>query len=276
MHILFIGDIVGKSGRQALSKHLQKLRKMLTLDVVIANGENATAGFGLSGSKAEELFEIGVDIITLGNHAWDQQDMLSYIERDDRILRPLNYPNTHKIPGRGAYLYTIGTYRVLVITVLGQIFMNSLNDPFSAVDEQLELCQLGFDADAILVECHGEASSEKMSMGHFCDGKVSFVVGTHTHIPTADAQILDGGTAYLTDAGMTGDYNSVIGMRKDEPVQRFSTRLPSKRLQPALGEGSLCGFYVETDSKTGLAKTCSPVRIGGRLQTCLPSLNRSD
>ena len=213
----------------------------------------------------------GADCLTLGNHTWDQREALTYIDREPRLLRPLNYPRLSHAPGRGAWMFDApGGRKVLVMNALGRVHMDSLDDPFSAVDAQLEACPLGVAADAIIVDMHCEATSEKMAMGHFCDGRASLVVGTHTHVPTADTQVLPGGTAYQTDAGGCCDYDSVIGMGKEEAVRRFSTRMPGSRFQPASGPATVCGVYVETDARTGLAVRAEPIRIGGRLAAHVP------
>lgn len=255
---------MGRAGRQAIADHLPRLRADWGLDFVVVNGENASSGAGLTGAHAKLLLDAGADVVTLGDHAFDQKDMLSFIESEPRVLRPLNYAKG--APGRGAGLFSDRRGRkVLVAQVLGQVFMKrAFDDPFSAIDDTLR--RLGGQAQARLVDVHCEATSEKMGMGHFCDGRASLVVGTHTHVPTGDAQILPGGTGYLTDAGMCGDYNSVIGMDKAEPMRRFVTGMGKTRFQPALGEATLCGVLVETDDRTGLAKAITPVRQGGRLQ----------
>ena len=223
MRILFIGDIIGKPGRDAVSAELPRLKDSLRLDLVIANGENAAHGFGLTQSIAREFFAMGIDVISTGNHWADQKEILSFIGDEDRILRPVNYPKG--TPGRGANVYqTRAGERVLVINAMGRVFMDALDDPFAGVDAELNACPLGEGADAIVVDMHAEATSEKMAMGHFCDGRASMVVGSHQHVPTADAQILPGGTAYQTDAGACADYDSVIGMEKYGPVQPLSPR----------------------------------------------------
>ena len=275
MRVLFIGDVVGRTGREAVAAALPVLRARLRLDLAVVNAENAAAGFGVTESTAEELFGAGADCLTLGNHAWDQREALTYIDREPRLLRPLNYPRLSHAPGRGAWMFDApGGRRVLVMNALGRVHMDSLDDPFSAVDAQLEACPLGVAADAIIVDMHCEATSEKMAMGHFCDGRASLVVGTHTHVPTADTQVLPGGTAYQTDAGGCCDYDSVIGMAKEEAVRRFATRLPGARHQPASGPATVCGTYVETDALTGLALRAEPIRIGGRLAAHVPEPER--
>ncbi|MGO1118417.1 TIGR00282 family metallophosphoesterase [Rhodovibrionaceae bacterium A322] len=270
MRLLFCGDILGRSGRDAVVEHLPGLRKELKLDFVVANGENAAAGFGITQKICQQLFDVGVDVITGGNHSWDQREALNFINQESRLLRPLNFPEG--TPGSGAGLYRLATgQKVLVINAMGRLYMDPLDDPFAAVEKELNKHRLGATVDAILVDFHGEASSEKMAMGHFLDGRVSLVVGTHTHVPTADTMCLEKGTGYQTDAGMCGDYDSVIGMDKAAPVARFVKKLPGERLSPAMGEGTLCGVFVETD-RTGLAKRCEPVRIGGKLSRSVPTL----
>jgi metallophosphoesterase (TIGR00282 family) len=273
MRIGFFGDVVGRTGRDGLAEHLPGLRRRLGLEFVVVNAENAAAGFGITESTARELFDAGADCLTLGNHAWDQKEALTYIVREPRLIRPLNYPPFADAPGRGAQLFETQTgRRVLVINLLGRVYMDPLDDPFAAVDKELEACPLGAVADAILVDIHAEVSSEKMAMGHFCDGRASLVVGTHTHVPTADAQILPGGTAYQTDAGACADYDSVIGNQKDEPLRRFTTRISGGRFKPAEGPATVCGVYLETDPATGLARRVEPIRVGGRLSETVPAV----
>jgi metallophosphoesterase (TIGR00282 family) len=268
MRILFIGDIIGRPGREVISTELPHLKRDLKLDFVIANGENAAGGFGITRTIANELFATGVDAITTGNHWADQKEILSFIDEEDRILRPRNYPKD--TPGRGAGLFdTPGGQRVLVVNVMGRTYMDPLDDPFAAVESELSACPLGEAADAVVIDMHAEATSEKMAMGHFCDGRTSLVVGTHSHVPTADAQILPGGTAYQTDAGGCCDYDSVIGMEKFEPMQRFTKKISSARFTPATGPATLCGVFVETNAK-GFASRIEPVRIGGRLKQTRP------
>ena len=265
MRLLFLGDVVGRTGRAALTDRLPTLRSDHRADFVIVNGENATAGAGLSPEHAQGLLKAGADVVTLGDHAFDQRDMLSFVEREARVLRPLNYAKG--APGQGHRLFTLPDGRkVLVVVVLGQVFMKRpFDDPFSAVEPVLKAHPLGGLAQAIVTEIHAEATSEKMAIGHFCDGRASLVVGTHTHVPTADAQILPGGTGYLTDAGMCGDFDSVIGMEKAEPMRRFITGMSKGRFVPAEGAATLCGVLVETDDRTGRAKAVTPIRQGGRL-----------
>ncbi len=270
MKILFLGDVVGRSGRDAVISRLPRLRDDWALDFVVVNGENATAGIGISADHAKAILNAGADCLTLGDHAFDQKDMFSFIETEPRIIRPLNYAKT--APGRGARLFEArGGRKILVTQVLGQVFMKRpFDDPFSAVDAVLRTHPLGGMAQAILVDVHAEATSEKMGMGHWCDGRASLVVGTHTHVPTGDAQILSGGTAFQSDAGMCGDYNSVIGMDKLEPLRRFVTGMGKERFTPAEGEATLSGVYVETDDRSGKAVRVRMIRVGGRLEESLP------
>lgn len=270
MRILFLGDLVGRVGRTAVIEQLPELVESNQLDFVIVNGENAASGFGITETILQDVLDAGADVVTTGNHVWDQRDTLVYIERQDRLLRPVNYPSG--TPGRGAHLFTARNgARVMVANVMGRVYMDALDDPFAAIDNVINGCPLGDVADAIIVDMHAEATSEKQAMGHFLDGRVSLVVGTHTHVPTADHQILPGGTAYMSDAGMCGDYDSVLGMEKDEPISRFLRKIPSGRFTPASGEASVCGVAVEVDEGTGLALAVEPLRIGGRLSQVLPS-----
>jgi metallophosphoesterase (TIGR00282 family) len=270
MRILFVGDIVGRSGRRVVLDLVPGLIADWSLDCVVANGENAAGGFGITEEIYRDLTDAGIDAITLGNHAWDQREALVFIERAPRLIRPVNYPRG--TPGRGAAMVeTRAGASVLVVNAMGRIFMDPLDDPFAAVERELAACALKRDADAIVVDIHAEASSEKQAMGHFADGRVSLVVGTHTHAPTADHQILPGGTAFITDVGMTGDYDSIIGMMKDEPMTRFLRKIPTGRFEPATGPATLCALAVETDDATGLASKVGAVRLGGRLEEARPA-----
>src|ERR1700704_1566182 len=269
MRILFIGDIVGRSGRAVVLKHLPGLVRDWKLDFVAINGENAAGGFGITEAIYNDLIDAGADAVTLGNHAWDQKEALVFIERAPKLIRPLNYPAG--TPGRGAALIEGKTgARVLVVNVMGRIFMDPLDDPFAAIERELSACALKRTADAIIIDMHCEATSEKQAMGHFCDGRASLVVGTHTHVPTSDHRVLAGGTAFLTDGGMTGDYDSVIGMNKAEPLQRFVRRIPSGKFEPANGPATLSALAVETDDATGLALRVAPVRLGGATAAARP------
>lgn len=270
MRLLFLGDIVGRAGRKAVVDRLPGLIDDLRLDFVAVNGENAAGGFGITEEIAQDLIDAGADAITLGNHSWDQREALVFIERQSRLLRPVNYPTG--TPGRGANLLMAKNgARVLVINVMGRIYMDALDDPFATVEREMAACPIGEQADAVIVDVHAEATSEKQAMAHFLDGRASLVVGTHTHVPTADHQILAHGTAYQSDAGMCGDYDSIIGMEKEEPINRFTTKIGRARFEPAGGEATVCGIVVETDDATGLARRVEPLRLGGRLSQMMPA-----
>lgn len=271
MRILFLGDIVGRSGRDVVMANVPRLREKWALDGVIVNGENASHGFGLSTKIARDLFTAGVDVITLGNHAWDRRDLMREISQYPQIVRPLNYPPG--TPGQGFHIFeTERGKRILVVNVMGRLFMNPLDDPFRAMDELLAKYRLMANVHAIIVDIHAETTSEKMAFGHHLDGRVSLVVGTHTHVPTADHRILPGGTAYQTDAGMCGDYDSVIGMMKAASLTRFTRGISTERLEPSTGEGSLCGVLVALDDATGLCSGVFPVRLGGKLESSTPQI----
>jgi metallophosphoesterase (TIGR00282 family) len=304
VRILFIGDVVGRSGRAAVAERLPGLVRDWTLDLVIVNGENAAGGFGITEAIYQDLIDAGADAITLGNHAWDQREALVFIERAPRLIRPLNYPAG--TPGRGAAM--IATKRgaqALVVNAMGRVFMDPLDDPFAAVDRELVACPLKQGADAVVVDMHAETTSEKQAMGHFLDGRASLVVGTHTHAPTADQRalttsekqamghfldgraslvvgththaptadqrVLPGGTAFVSDVGMTGDYDSVIGMAKDEPIGRFLRKIATSKFEPAMGPATLSALAVETEDKTGLATKVGAVRLGGALEQARPT-----
>ncbi len=270
MRILFLGDVMGRSGRAAITAHLPTLRTDWKLDFVVVNGENASNGMGLSGAHAQTILDAGADVITLGDHAFDQRDMMTFITSEPRILRPINF--SRAAPGQGARVFEDARGRkILVAQILGQVFMKRpFDDPFSAIDTVLKAHPMGGMVQASLIDVHCEATSEKMAIGHWCDSRASVVVGTHTHVPTADAMILPGGTAYLTDAGMCGDYNSVIGMEKTEPMRRFITGMQKDRFSPAKEEATLSGLYIETDDQTGKATRVVPIRHGGRLAPSAP------
>ncbi|KPL52176.1 metallophosphoesterase [Prosthecomicrobium hirschii] len=269
MRLMFLGDIVGRSGRQAVIQRLPGLVERYRLDFVVINGENSAGGFGITEEICQDVLDAGADVVTLGNHSWDQREALVFIERQPRLLRPVNYPAG--TPGRGANLFVARNgARVLVMNVMGRIYMDALDDPFAAVARQLDACPLGEQCDATVIDMHAEATSEKQALGHFVDGRASLVVGTHTHVPTADHMILPGGTAYMSDAGMCGDYDSVLGMDKEEPVQRFTSKIPRSRFEPANGEATLSGLCVEIDDMTGLATDVAPLRLGGKLAPAAP------
>lgn len=270
MRILFLGDVVGRPGRIAVMEQLPTLRERYALDFVVVNGENAAGGFGITEPILNELLDAGADVVTTGNHIFDQREALVFIERHDRLLRPINFPPG--TPGKGAGLFKAkSSAEVLVINAQGRVFMADLDDPFRAVERELEACGLKSGADAILIDFHAEATSEKEALGHFVDGRATAVIGTHTHVPTADEQILNKGTAYISDAGMCGDFDSVLGMDKEEPLQRFLTKIPSGRFSPSSGEATLCGVAIEVDGETGLARAIAPLRLGGRLSQTEPA-----
>jgi metallophosphoesterase (TIGR00282 family) len=270
MRILFLGDTVGRTGREAAAAALPVLRASLKLDLAIVNAENASHGFGLAPEMARALFEAGADVITLGNHAWDRREIIPFIAETPRLIRPLNFPPG--TPGAGSVLVSLPDGRTaLVLNVMGRLFMDPLDCPFRTTAEALARYRLGGTVAAIVVDVHAEATSEKMAFAHSFDGAVSLVVGTHTHCPSADHQILPAGTAFMSDAGMCGDYDSVIGMQKESSGQRFWRKLPGDRLAPAEGEATVCGVFVETDPATGLARRVEPVRMGGRLSPAMPA-----
>ncbi len=276
MRILFLGDVMGRAGRAAVAERLAGLKASLRADFCVVNGENASGGMGLSGGHAQLLLAAGADVVTLGDHAFDQKDMIGFIEKEPRVLRPINFAKD--APGRGAGVFEATRGRkILVAQVLGNVFMKrAFDDPFSALDGVLRAHPMGAMAgvQAAMVDFHAGATSEKMTAGHFCDGRASLVVGTHTHVPTGDSQILNRGTAYLTDAGMCGDYDSVIGMDKVEPMRRFVTGMARDRFTPAEGAVTLAGVMVETDDRTGLARHVWPIREGGRLAPAMPPETR--
>ena len=265
MRLIFLGDVVGRSGRDAVARELPILRERYVPDLVVVNGENAAHGFGITEDIFLGLLAAGADAVTLGNHSFDQREALIFIERYPNLLRPVNWPKG--CPGQGSALIdTASGKRVLVMNAMGRVMIEpGLDDPFPVVERELEACPMGQVCDAVLIDFHAEATSEKMAFGHFCDGRASLIVGTHTHVPTADHQILPGGTGFMADAGMCGDFDSVIGMEKSEPLQRFLRKLPVERMKPAEGPATVCGVAVETDDATGLATKIAPIRVGGRL-----------
>jgi hypothetical protein len=269
MRLLFLGDVVGRPGRSAVAERLPGLRERWKLDCVVINGENAAGGYGITEAICQELIDAGADAVTLGNHSWDQRETLVFIERQHRLVRPINYPPG--TPGRGAAMIeTTRGHRVLVVNVMGRVEMDPLDDPFRTVEAAVESAPLGAACDAILLDIHAEATAEKQALGWHFDGRVSLSVGTHTHVPTADTRILPGGSAFQTDAGMCGDYRSVIGFDRHEPIRRMIQKTPLQRWESANGEGALCGVAVETDDRTGLALRCAPVRIGAGLMQAQP------
>ena len=270
MRILFLGDVVGRSGRKVVVDTLPRLISDWDVEFVIVNGENAAGGFGITKAIFEDLIDAGADVVTTGNHVWDQKEALLVADQEERFLRPANYPDG--TPGRGAaVLESRKGARILVANIMGRLFMHpQLNDPFECAERLLADTELGKDVDCAIIDFHAEATSEKQCFAHFLDGRVSAVIGTHTHVPTSDHQILNGGTAYVSDAGMCGDYDSSLGMEKDEPINRFVTQISRQRMEAASGEATLCGLGIEIDQGTGLATSIGPVRIGPRLEPATP------
>ena len=271
MRLLFLGDMVGRSGRTAVWERLPGLVSDLKLDFVIVNGENAAGGFGITEEIFRETLSAGADVVTTGNHVWDQREALEFAPHQERFLRPANFPSG--TPGRGSGLYEARNgARVLVANIMGRIFMHpELDDPFQSAEHMLESTQLGEHVDAAIIDFHAEATSEKMCFAHFVDGRASLVVGTHTHTPTADHTIFDGGTGYISDVGMCGDYGHSLGMEKEEPLNRFLTKVPRGRFEAATGPATLCGVAVEISDRTGLCERIAPIRIGPRLEETMPS-----
>lgn len=264
MKLIFIGDIYGRSGRDALEKQLPVLKQKYDPDAIIINGENAAHGHGITRKICDEIFAQDVDVITLGDHTWDQREIIPHIEKEKRLLRPINLPEG--APGKGSIkITTRNGKKLLVIQAMARTFMEPIECPFRRVDEELKNVTLSQNIDAIFIDFHGEATSEKMAFGHYFDGRVSAIIGTHTHVPTADAHILEHGTAYQTDAGMTGDYDSVIGRRKDISIFGFLRKMPGEKPQPANGEGTVCGAFVDIIDGTGLARSIESFRLGGKL-----------
>lgn len=264
MKILFLGDVVGRNARDEVIRRAPELRKAHALDAIIVNVENAAHGFGVTTQICDDFYKAGIDCLTTGNHVWDQREIIPYIEKDPRLLRPLNFPDG--TPGRGAYVIeTAKGQKILVANIMARLYMDALDDPFAAAAKLVQAYRLGQNVNAIFVDFHGEASSEKQAMGNYLDGRVSFVVGTHTHVPTADTRILPGGTGFQTDAGMCGCFDSVIGMDKTLATNRFVRKMPGEKLFPAEGPVTLCGVMLETDDKTGLCVKAAPFREGGVL-----------
>lgn len=274
MRLLFLGDMVGRTGRTAVWERLPGLISDFRLDFVIVNGENAAGGFGITLEIFQNTLNAGADVVTTGNHAWDQREALTFASREDRFLRPLNFPTG--TPGRGIGVYQAKNgARILVSNIMGRVFMHpDLDDPFAAAEKMLTESPMGEAVDAAIVDFHAEATSEKMCFGHFVDGRVSAVIGTHTHQPTADHQILDGGTGYISDAGMCGDYNSSLGMDKEEPLNRFLSKVPRNRFEAASGPATICGLGLEISDRTGLTENIAPLRLGPRLEETVPSFWR--
>jgi metallophosphoesterase (TIGR00282 family) len=275
MRILFVGDVIGRAGRQAIRTHLPSCISRWRVDLTIVNGENAAdAGFGITRPIYDEILAAGADAVTLGNHSWNRKEALQFIDDCPRLVRPINY--LAGTPGTGAVLIEAKNgRRALVINALGRLFMEPVEDPFCRIAAELDANPLGRAVQATIVDFHCEATGEKHAAGHFCDGRASLVVGTHTHTPSADDRILPGGTAFITDVGMTGDYNSIVGMAREEPLRRFTTGIPLGRFEPASGEATLCAVLVETDERSGLALSIAPIRIGGCLKPVLPSFGET-
>jgi len=275
MRILFVGDVIGRAGRQAIRTHLPSCISRWRVDLTIVNGENAAdAGFGITRPIYDEILATGADAVTLGNHSWNRKEALQFIDDCPRLVRPINY--LAGTPGTGAVLIEAKNgRRALVINALGRLFMEPVEDPFCRIAAELDANPLGRAVQATIVDFHCEATGEKHAAGHFCDGRASLVVGTHTHTPSADDRILPGGTAFMTDVGMTGDYNSIVGMAREEPLRRFTTGIPLGRFEPASGEATLCAVLVETDERSGLALSIAPIRIGGCLKPVLPSFGET-
>ncbi len=270
---LFLGDVVGRAGRTAVARELPQLKSRYAVDFTIVNGENAAGGFGITEPICQDFLDAGADVITTGNHIWDQREALVFIDRQPRLLRPANFPPG--TPGRGCGMFeTPRGARVMVVNIMGRVFMDALDCPFRALDRTLGGGGLKETADAIIVDIHAETTAEKQVMGHFADGRVTAVIGTHTHVPTADEHILPGGTAFMTDVGMCGDFISVIGMRKEEPLQRMQSKIPNARFEPAMGQATVCGVLIEVDDETGLAIRIDPLRIGGVLSHAEPEAPR--
>lgn len=269
MRVLFLGDVIGRDGREAVLTELPKLREQYELDFVIVNGDNSAGGFGITEDILTSFLDAGADVVTGGDHIWDQRDALVFIERHPELLRPINFPAG--VPGRGSGLFKTKSGKdVLVLHAVGRVFMPEMDCPFAAIEREINASPLKEIADAILIDFHAEATSEKQAMGHFVDGRASMVVGTHTHAPTSDGRVLSGGTAFLTDAGMCGCYDSVIGMDQSEPIERFVTRVPRGRFVPKSGEVTLSGFCVDIDDETGLAVNAKELRLGGPLSRSEP------
>ena len=265
MKILAVGDVVGKTGRKAVMSYIPELKKRLGLDFVVVNGENASHGFGINRKMCDAFFNAGVDVITMGNHTWDNKEIFSFIDEETRIVRPMNFLENSL--GRGYNIFTLSDGRkVMVAQFLGNLFVGEYRNAFATASDWIKDFILGQDVDAIIVDFQAEATSEKMAFAHFLDGKVSLVFGTHTHIPTSDFMVLANGTGYITDVGMTGDYDSVIGMDKVEPLSRFKGDFTSAgHLTPAEKEATLCGVVIETDDKTGLCLSIKQLKLGGLL-----------
>ena len=266
MNILLLGDIVGPSGMKAVTNKLPEIIKRKKIDFAILNGENAAdPGVGITKKNVEELLKSGADVITTGNHVWDQKETMEFITSEERLLRPQNL--VKGTPGKGFGIFkSKNNKKVAVINLMGNVYMKKCEDLFQEAKKFIESIKLKKDADFIVVDLHGEITSEKMALGYLFDGKATLVVGTHTHVPTSDHRIMEKGTAYQTDVGMCGDYNSVIGMNKDNSLKKFLKDSSATKHYPALGEGTLSGLMVQADDKTGLAKKVEPIVLGKLLE----------
>jgi len=269
VRLLFLGDLVGRSGRTTVIERLPGLIADNRLDFVVVNGENAAGGFGITEEILGQVLGAGADVVTSGNHVFDRREALVFAARQERLLRPVNFPAG--TPGRGAGMYMARNgANVLVINAMGRVFMEALDDPFAVLDKEIAACPLGEQADAIVVDFHAEATSEKQALAHHLDGRVTLLVGTHTHTPTSDYRVMPGGTAYQSDVGMCGDYHSVVGMNHEEPLRRFIEKVPGERFSAAGGPATISGLAVEVDDATGLATAVAPLRLGGVLSQTIP------
>lgn len=267
MRLAFFGDVVGKSGREAVINYIKNNKSQKGFDFIIVNGENAAHGFGITQNICDQLFYVGVDVITLGNHTFDQKDDLQLFDREKRLIRPMNYPKG--TPGRGFVIIEMpfSKRKIIVVNLIGRLFLEANDDPFFVMNEFLNDYKLGVNVDAIFVDFHAEATAEKVALAHYLDGKISGLVGTHTHVPTADLQILRNGTGYLSDCGMCGDYDSCIGMESEAPIMRFTSKIHAfAKMTPALKEATVCGVVMDLDDSTGLCSKIQTIRIGGFLK----------
>ena len=263
MNFLFLGDIMGRSGRNIVISKLPDLIKKHQINFVVANGENSAGGFGITQAICNELFDVGVDVITSGNHIWDQKETMDFIREEKRLLRPWNWGEG--TPGSGFEIFEKNNLKIGVMNLMGNVYMKKTDAVFPFIEEKIKQIRLKQEVDFLLVDIHAEITSEKQAMGYFLDGKATLVVGTHTHTPTLDFRVLEGGTAYQTDAGMCGDYKTIIGMDRDAALKRFFTGVRGERLQPGSGEGTISGIKIVGDIKTGLAKAIEPIIIGANL-----------
>lgn len=267
MRLAFFGDVVGRSGRNAVIDYIKNNKSKNGFDFIVVNAENAVHGFGINQNVCDQLFNVGVDVITLGNHTFDQKDDLQLFNRVKNLVRPMNY--TKGTPGRGFTIVEMpfSKRKIMVINLIGRLFLEANDDPFFVVNEFLNQYKLGVTVDAIFIDFHAEATAEKVALARYLDGRISGLVGTHTHVPTADAQILQNGTGYLSDCGMCGDYNSCIGMHDEAPIKRFTSRVHAyARMTPATNEATVCGVVMDLDDTSGLCSKIQTIRIGGFLK----------